>query len=245
MAAVARRAERLRKVAWSLTEQYELPLDRQIEARIDDYARPKRWTFFWWDGPTETQVRRAAAKLDKDALDGVGYQREYSYIAYAVAAIRFLREGDPGEDPFRAGVSVYDARRLLDALKNPGPSDEREHAMAERLVKASERHSSAFGDGDSICREATEKGLSPLLRGEGAPPLSPIEMLTERYASGRASAVWMRRLIPMTALEAFAAVQADAKASPEHVAAALSLLPELHVALDAAAASLQARLDPA
>jgi hypothetical protein len=244
MAAVPRRAERLRKIAWKLTEQYKMPRNWPIEAEVDEYTQPKRWTFIWRDGPTETQVQRAAAKLDKEALDGVGYRREYSDTAYAVAAIRFLREGDPGEDPFHAGVSVYDARRLLDTLKNPGPSGEREHAMAARLVKASERHSSAFGDGDSICREATEKGLSPLLRGEDAPPLSPIEMLTERYARGRASGVWMRRLIPMTALEAFAAVQADEKASPEHVAAALFLLPELHAALDAAAASLQARLGP-
>ncbi|WP_433860201.1 hypothetical protein [Streptomyces kronopolitis] len=244
MAAVPRRAERLRKVAWKLTEQYGLPHNGQIEAELDEYARPKRWTFFWRDGPTETQVRRAAAKLDKEALDEVGYRREYSDTAYAVAAIRFLREGEPGEDAFHAGVSVYDARWLLDTLKNPDPSDDRERAMAARLVKASERHSSAFGDGDSICREATEKGLSPLLRGEDAPPLSPIELLTDRYASGRASALWMRRLIPMTALEAFAAVQADEKASSEHVTAALSLLPELHAALDTAAASLQARLSP-
>lgn len=240
--AVPRRAERLRKVAWQLTEQYGLPRDGQIEAELDEYARPKRWTFFWRDGPTETAVRRAAAKLDKEALDGVGYRREYSDTAYAVAAIRLLRESEPGENAFRADVNVFEARRLLDTLKNPGPRDEQERAMAARLVKASEGRSSAFGDGDSICREATEKGLSPLLRGENAPPLTPIETLTDRYASGRASALWMRRLITMTPLEAFAAVQADEKADPAHIEAALSLLPELHAALDAAAASLQARV---
>ncbi|WP_404949052.1 hypothetical protein HFP70_35305 [Streptomyces sp. ARC14] len=245
MAAVPRRAERLRKVAWQLTEQYGLPRNRPFEAEIDPYARPKRWVLEWRDGPTETAVRRAAAKLDKEALEGVGYRREYSDLAWAVAAIRIVRDGDPGEDVFRADVNVFEARRLLDTLKNPGPSDDRERAMAERLVKASERRSSAFGDGDSICREATEKGLSPLLRGEGAPPLTPIEALTDRYASGRASGQWMRRLITMTPLEAFAAVQADEKAEPAHIAAALSLLPELHAALDAAAASLQARVPPA
>ncbi|MFC8640072.1 hypothetical protein ACFUC2_04850 [[Kitasatospora] papulosa] len=245
MAAVPRRAERLRKVAWQLTEQYGLPNNRQMEAEVDDYARPKQWRFCWRDGPTETQVRRGAAKLDKEALDGVGYRREYSDTAYAVAAIRFLRDGEPGEDEYDAGVSVYDARRLLDATKNPGPSDDRERHMAARLVKASEQRSSAYGDGDAICREATEKGLSPLLRGEEAPPLTPIELLTERYAKGSASALWMYRLTPLTALEAFAAVQADEKASPEHVTAALTLLPELHAALDAAAASLQERLPPA
>lgn len=240
--AVPRRAERLRKVAWKLTEQYDLPRDRQIEAELDEYAHPKRWAFFWRDGPTETAVRRAAAKLDKEALDGVGYRREYSDTAWAVAAIRYVRDGDPGEDAYSAGVSVYDARRLLDTLKNPGPSDDRERAMAERLVKASERQPSCFGDGDAICREVTERGLAPLLRGEGAPPLTPIEALTDRYASGRASALWTRRLVPMTPLEAFAAVQADPKAGPDHIEAALSLLPELHAALDAAATALQARL---
>ncbi|MFV5998632.1 hypothetical protein ACNPQM_41370 [Streptomyces sp. NPDC056231] len=49
----------------------------------------------------------------------------------------------------------------------------------------------------------------------------------------------------MTPLEAFAAVQADEKAPAEHISAALTLLPELHAALDTAAASLQARLDSA
>ncbi|MFD9248293.1 hypothetical protein [Streptomyces bottropensis] len=242
--AVPRRAERLRRVAWKLTEQYGLPHDRQIEAEIDDYARPKRWVFSWRDGPTEAQLRRDAAKLDKEALDGVGFRREYSDTAYAVAAIRCLRDGDPGDDAYHANVSLFEAGRLLDTTKNPGPSDDRERYMATRLVKASERRSSVYGDGDAICREATERGLSPLLRGEDAPPLTSIELLTDRYASGSASALWMYRLIPMTPLEAFAAVQADPKASPEHIAAALTLLPELHAALDAAAASLQERTPP-
>ncbi|MFD7763617.1 hypothetical protein [Streptomyces microflavus] len=244
MAAVPRRAERLRKIAWKLTEQYKLPRGREVEAALDDYSRPKCWVLSWRDGPTETALRRAAAKLDKEALEGVAFRREYSDLAWAVAAIRFVRDGDPGEDAFHAGIDLFDARRLLDTLKDPGPNSDRERVMAEHLVKASERRSSAFGDGDAICREVTERGLVPLLRGDGAPPLTPIEALTDRYASGRASALWTRRLTPMTPLEAFAAVQADEKASPEHVTAALALLPELHAALAAAAAKLQARLAP-
>lgn len=245
MAAVPRRAERLRKLAWKLTEQYAMPRGREVEVAIDDYSRPKVWVVSWRDGPTETQLRRAAAKLDKEVLEGVAFRREYSDTAYAVAAIRFLREEPPSGDAYDARVSHYDARRLLDPTKDPRPRDDRERHMAARLVKASERHSSVYGDGDSICQEATQKGLSPLLRGEGAPPLSPIELLTGRYASSRASVQWTYRLTPLTALEAFAAVQADETASPEHVAAALSLLPELHAALDTAAASLQERLSPA
>ncbi|MEW1677964.1 hypothetical protein AB0O47_32725 [Streptomyces noursei] len=244
MAAVPRRAERLRRIAWKLSEQYGLPRGGELEAEIDDYSRPKKWVLRWRDGPTVTQARRAAGKLDKEALEDVDFRREYSDMAYAVAAIRCLREGDPGQDAFAASVSLYGARRLLDTTKNPGPSDDRERHMAVRLVANSARQSSVYGDGDAICREATQKGLSPLLRGEDAPPLTPIELLTDRYASGRASALWMYRLTPMTALEAFAAVQADDKASSEHVAAALTLLPELHAALDAAAASLQARFPP-
>ncbi|MEW1657913.1 hypothetical protein [Streptomyces sp. NPDC093707] len=239
--AVPRRAERLRRIAWKLSEQYGLPRGGELDAEIDEYTRPKKWVFCWRDGPTETQVRRAAARLDKDALGDVGFRREYSDMAYAVAAIRCLREGDPEKDAF---VSLYGAQQLLDTMKNPGPSDDRERHMAVRLVANSARRSSAYGDGDAICREATEKGLSPLLRGEGAPPLTPIELLTDRYAGGRASALWVYRLTPMTPLEAFAAVQADEKASPDHVAAVLSLLPELHAALDAAAASLQERFPP-
>ncbi|MGW7505907.1 hypothetical protein ACWGIR_30900 [Streptomyces albidoflavus] len=242
MGTVPRRAERLRKVARKLTEQYGLPWERPIEAEIDAYARPKQWVLSWQDGPTEGQVRRAAAKLDKEALAGVGFRREYSDLAYAVAAIRFLQEQEP-ENAFQAHVRVgfYDARRALEAVKSPGPSDARERYMAERLVAAAEGRSTAFGDGDAICHQATEKGLSVLLRGEDGPELSPVEVLTERYAQGRASALWRHRLIPMTALEAFAAAQADTNAAPEHVAAALSLVPSLHVELDAAAEALRER----
>ncbi|MFC8538032.1 hypothetical protein ACFUJY_29530 [Streptomyces sp. NPDC057249] len=245
MAAVPRRAERLRKVAWKLTEQYGLPRGREVTAELDPYSRPKVWVIEWRDGPTEAQLRRAAAKLDKEVLEGVGFRREYSDQAYAAAAIRFLRDGEPIQDEYRPDVNVYQVRRLLDSMKNPGPRDARERFMSAVLVKNAERQSSVFGDGDAICREATQEGLACLLWDKGAySSLSPIEMLTERYATGRASALWRYRLIPMTAPEAFAAVQADYQASPEQIAAALSLLPQLHAALDTAAASLQERLSP-
>ncbi|MFC0842178.1 hypothetical protein ACFH04_00255 [Streptomyces noboritoensis] len=77
-----------------------------------------------------------------------------------------------------------------------------------------------------------------------ATALSPIEQLTDRYATGRARIAW-QQLAPMTALEAFSAVQADPEAGPEAIAAALTLLPELHGALDAAAADRKARADQA
>ncbi|MFJ9378960.1 hypothetical protein [Streptomyces sp. NPDC101455] len=46
----------------------------------------------------------------------------------------------------------------------------------------------------------------------------------------------------MTALEAFSALQADTEAKPEAVEDALTLLPDLHAALDKAVADLEARL---
>ncbi|MFG3371316.1 hypothetical protein ACIPWY_40210 [Streptomyces sp. NPDC090032] len=134
------------------------------------------------------------------------------------------------------------ARDYLDGIKNPAPRDDRERALAARLVKEAESEPSASGAGDAICRLVSNKGLAWLMRGEGAPPLSPLELLTNRYAGSRANLAWMRRLVPMTPLEAFAAVQADEKAKPEYVAAALTLIPALHVALDAAATELTGRL---
>lgn len=62
MAAVPRRAERLRRLARQLSEEFALPPDA-IAARIDDYAVPKVWRLYWCDGPTEPQLQRAAEKL--------------------------------------------------------------------------------------------------------------------------------------------------------------------------------------
>ncbi|WP_331743962.1 hypothetical protein OH809_44205 (plasmid) [Streptomyces sp. NBC_00873] len=73
--------------------------------------------------------------------------------------------------------------------------------------------------------------------------LTPAELLTARYAQGAAQRAWNRRLAPLTPLEAFSAVQADSNAPAEIVAAALTLVPKLHAALDTAAAELRARTD--
>jgi hypothetical protein len=240
--AVPRRAERLRRIAYQLNEQYGLPRDTEVRTEIDEYARPKVWRFLWWDGPTEGQVKRAAAKLDKDALEGVAFRREYTAASYALAAIRLAQAGDPEHDLYGSQATAYDAQKLLGTIKNPEPRDERERSMAARLVVAADGKPSVYGDGDAICNLVRDKGLAWLLRGDGDVTLSPIERLTERYAPSRASLAWSRRLESMTALEAFSAVQADPTAKPDAVVDALTLLPTLHAELDQAAAELRARV---
>jgi hypothetical protein len=97
-------------------------------------------------------------------------------------------------------------------------------------------------DDELICRLVSDKGLAWLLRGDDAPLPSPIEQLTDHYATSHERLAWERRLVPMSALGALGAVQTDMKAPTEMVTAALTLLPTLHAELETAAAALQARV---
>ncbi|MEV8546926.1 hypothetical protein [Streptomyces sp. NPDC051572] len=92
-----------------------------------------------------------------------------------------------------------------------------------------------------ICKLVQEQGLAHFLRHTDV-ELTPIERVTAHYAPPRALLAWSRRLVPMTALEAFSAVEADPTAKPDAVLDALTLLATLHADLDQAAAELQTRV---
>lgn len=238
--AVANRSARLRRLAAKLTEEFGLPWGhRAIEPYYDETRRD--WTFRWQDGPTIEQVRRAARKAQPEAVEGLNYRRRLSAEAHALGALRITLAAEPENDDFQGPyVSPSRIEEHFAQTRNPAPQAGREATMVANLLKASKDHGRNYWDeSERACNYVMEKGLAKALDGVD---LTPLELLTARYAQGAAERAWRRRLVPLTPLEAFSAAQADTKASPEAVAAALALVPELHAAIDTAAAALQARV---
>ncbi|QKV98210.1 hypothetical protein HUT19_41550 (plasmid) [Streptomyces sp. NA02950] len=240
---VANRSSRLRRLAGTLGEKYQLDWSRgeHIEPEYDDARR--EWTYRWTDGPTVEQIRRAARKADREATDGLVYRRELSQQTVALGAIRLAMDPATGVD-FRDRPSITPSAvaELWRTVSKPHPRDARETAMVTAiLAEANGDRGRNWAQDYDICKLVQEQGLATFLRRAGV-ELSPIERLTERYAPPRASLAWSHRLVPMTALEAFSAVQANPTARADAVADALTLLPTLHAELDQAAAELQSRV---
>ncbi|MGW0033007.1 hypothetical protein ACWDXD_24720 [Streptomyces sp. NPDC003314] len=238
------RSDKLRRLAHELSQKYELDYTRreQIEPQYDD--RFRTWTFSWQDGPTVEQVKRAARKAQPEAAKDLYYERRFSSRTIALGALRLLRAGGGEDDGY--GEPYFDLQAVEDALRlvsKPRPSDDRERLVAEAVVAMADGdHGAGWASNSDVVRLIRNRGLAEFLRKSGA-ELTPIEALTDRYASSRASVAWRYRLTPMSALQAFAAVQADPAATPEHVAAALTLVPRLHAELDLAADMLRARAE--
>ncbi|MER0443149.1 hypothetical protein ABR738_00910 [Streptomyces sp. Edi4] len=243
------RSARIRKLATSLSEQFGLDYAKHqwIEAEYDD--RRSEWTLSWVDGPTVTQVSRAARTADKEAIEGVRYERRYSPQAYALGAIGWALAGadlQGGEWWATSRVEEHLAK-----VKNPGrPKPGRESDMVERLLTAADKgRGRTYTDGSEICGLVDKRGLAWLLIPAGKPdeqlPLTPLELLTARYAWGEKQKAWREHLAPLTELEALAAVQADQEASAEAVEAVLTLVPDVHAAIDSAVAELRTRLPAA
>ncbi|MGW3308203.1 hypothetical protein ACWDG9_16635 [Streptomyces sp. NPDC001073] len=237
--AVANRSSRLRSLAHNLTKHFGLPWGYgQIEAEYDETRR--EWTYVWVDGPTVEQVRREARKAQPEAVEDLKYERRLSDTVYALGVLRMTLAAEPVDNDFRGPhflpreIAEYFAK-----AKNPAPKEGREATMVANLLKVSEEHGRNFWDAvDRVSDFVATNGFARALSGV---ELSPLELLTARYAQGPAERAWRRRLIPLTPLEAFSAVHADQEARQDAVDAALTLLPELHAALDAAAADLTAR----
>ncbi|MET8696903.1 hypothetical protein ABZV65_30685 [Streptomyces bauhiniae] len=239
--ALADRSARLRRLAGSLTEQFGLPWGhRQINAEYDE--RRREWTYTWVDGPTVAQVRRAAKKAQPEAVKGLLYQRQFSDEASVMAVVRMALAAEPIDEDFHGRAFRFsELEDFLANIKNPAPKAGREATIVANLLKTSEGHGYNFWDTWNRASDFVAKnGFARTLDGV---ELTPLELLTARYAEGRAERAWRFRLAPLTPLEAFSAVQADKKAKEDALGAALSLLPELHAALDAAAADMTTRLN--
>ncbi|MGW0337070.1 hypothetical protein ACWD0J_35475 [Streptomyces sp. NPDC003011] len=249
MAAPKNRSTRLNRIAGELNERHRLDWSRgeAIEAEYDDGRR--EWTYRWIDGPTVEQVRRAARKADREVTEGLLYRRTLSQQTVTLGAIRMAMDSATTLDfRDRPYITPSAVEELWRTVSKPQPRDDRESALVTAiLTEANGDHGRNWAQDYDLCKLVQERGLAPFLRRAAADAgqpveLSPLERLTERYVSPRASGAWTHRLRTMTPLEAFSAVQADTAATPQAVADALTLLPELHAALDTAAAELQARV---
>ncbi|MER7497050.1 hypothetical protein ABT033_31195 [Streptomyces pharetrae] len=242
--AVADRAKRLRALARALNEHFELAPDTVL-AEFDEYTRPGKWYLRWTDGPTVAQLTKAAKDIDADVLAEATLFRKYSNFVWALATIRLTMSTE--ELPPEQGYypNSWHIREWLQGRKAPRPRNKREQVMAERLGAMYDDDSSAFHSPDTLMADfVRENGVAALLRDKGPREalLSPVEVLTDRYATGEALKAWTRRLVPLNPLEAFLAVFADQDPEPNVAAAALALVPEVHQAVDEAARGLDARV---
>lgn len=224
---------------------------RLLDALTDRFGRVEvtydspagTWTVTWTEGPTVTQMRRVAEEAAPEVSERLECRRVLSEGTIALGAVR-LATG-PTRDRRINPQTVEDFWREVTL---PCPVTDRERALVYAVIyEVHDNHHRNEVDAHEICDLAASE-LARLAR-RAAVPLSPLETLTAHYASGPARRAWNVSLSPMTAENAFLAVHADPDASPEHIAAALTLLPELSelselsVPLDTATAELRARQD--
>ncbi|GAA1110977.1 hypothetical protein [Streptomyces javensis] len=240
---VSNRAKRLHTLARDLTKRFELPPDT-VRAELDEYYRPAKWFLRWTDGPTVAQLTRAATEIDSEVLGEATLFRGYSDFVWALATLRLTmttEELPPGEGYY---PNDWDVRQWLEKRRAPAPRNKREQVLADRLAAICDDSISGRPSQDLIVDFVRENGVAPLLQAEGPgeAPMTPVEILTARYAANEARKTWKRRLAPMEALAAFLAVLADPEPESAVASAALALVPEVHRRIDAAAAGLQARV---
>jgi hypothetical protein len=242
--AVADRAKRLRALARALNEHFELAPDT-VRAEFDEYSRPGKWYLRWTDGPTVAQLTKTAKDTDADVLAEATLFRKYSNFVWALATIRLTMstEALPPEQGYYP--NSWHIREWLEGRRAPRPRNKREQALAERLGTMYDEDSSAFHSPDTLMADyVRENGVATLLRGEGCGEtlLTPVEVLTDRYATGVALQAWKRQLVPLKPLKAFLAVLADPEPESDAAAAALALVAQVHQDVDKAAEGLNARV---
>jgi hypothetical protein len=225
----------LHRLARALTERFGLDERKlgPIEAVYSDSTLP--WTLVWTDGPTVEQLRRA----EPDAAASLRYVRNLTEDSIALGAIR-LAIGNAARLKGRSHISTAAVHDFWSSVPLPVPATDRERRLVYGAIyQVRDNHHANFADHQEICDEVAA-GLAPLAKRTGA-ALNPLEALTAQYAVGRDRAAWHFGLTPMPSADAFQAVCDDPRASPEAIAAALTLQPDLPATTTAAAARLQAR----
>lgn len=220
------RATRLHRLARVLTVRFGLDHDwqRAVDAAWSRSARA--WTFAWTDGPTVAQVRAACRESEPEASDGLRYVRTLSEDAVALGVVRLTVAPAEGTGR-RSPVGPADVAALWEGEPFPAPRTERERALVYAVVyEAHDAHHRNRAGAEEICALVNQYGLAVFLRRCGA-ALSPVEILTARYAATHAHPAWRHRLAPMEADVLVRAVLADPRASAELLSAALTLLPGL------------------
>lgn len=238
------RATRLRRLAHTLTERFGQGLHRHGVVVAEWSGSARAWTFAWTDGPTIAQVRAACREAEPETSEGLRYARTLSEDAVALGAIRLTVSATTGTGR-RPRVRPADVEALLRNEPFPMPRTDRERALVYAVVyEIHDAHHRNWAHADEICGLINQYGLAMFLRRCGA-ELSPVEILTAHYAATHAHPTWRCQLAPMEADVLLRAVQEDARASAELIAAALALLPGLPAEFAAAEDELRARLERA
>lgn len=230
------RGKQARATARALAEHFGL---RAVEARYDDYGDGPAWYLNWSNGPTYTTMQAALDDLAPQLAPDVGRWRLSRVVqddALAVQAVRLALAGQlhPGGSP---NGQIETACHTTDDPDRP--VDEREAAMARRLLEAT--------GGSRMGELLQERGLAWLLpRQDTRPredadarvdePQTALEVLTARYAVGEARRRWERQTITLPVQDAVEAALADPDTPGTCINAALTLLPVLR-------AGIEARLD--
>ncbi|MFD4397279.1 hypothetical protein [Kitasatospora sp. NPDC058478] len=233
----------------------------QADVDADYYDHKRRWEIRWHDGPTEATVRAAVERQIPEHQEIIYTSRDFSDEVLVLAALRLF----VADEAHHWGDLRYAAQRSLEDVAHPmRTATARESAMVERVLEesAQETRWGRSRDADyALALLKERRGIGWLLtppapaqdsrQPEADAPvpavleLSPVELLTARYALGEQGAAWRERAAAMPAGAAFDAALADEEIDKETALAALRLVAERQAALDAATALLidRARAD--
>jgi len=233
----------LRNHVWGLAKVYNCQsMDVRSEGR-------GKWRISWTDGPSVTRVSRSIAR-DLPDITGIRFDRDYERHTAVLGALRVVAAATEDRmerltDPLWGGLESA-AREHLDDVADPWEgATARERAMVERLLARTARRDAwgdiAFEDEDAALAELVHRrGVTWLLEpapattpepGRQAEPdaiadaleLTPLELLTARYADGTDRQAWDQAAQPMPAGRLFAQAADDAGIGRSEALAALAL----------------------
>ncbi|WP_405858177.1 hypothetical protein OG361_29160 [Streptomyces sp. NBC_00090] len=235
------RGDRPGELARAITERFGLDADgyRHGPCRAEREADGGAWTLVWTDGPTVGQVLREVGPGAGPEAAEPRCRRVLSEETVALGAVR-LATGDGAEgDGVRPAITPEAVERLWFDVPFPRPATDRERALVYAVVYEAHDNErrNRVADG-RICDLVATAGLARFLERMRL-PLTPAELLTARYAAAHGHPAWRYRLIPMAVPALLRAVLADRAASPELLAAALTLVPEWEGEREGAAPELR------
>jgi hypothetical protein len=221
------RPRRVRGLAQTLSTRTQT----DVRATYDNGAR---WYLEWTDGPTVAEVRAAVVATDLAGAEIRTY-RTVSARAVATGAIRLAAAGELTIGR-RWSQPLDQVRDALDDVAHPDrPRDQREDRMAARLLDAATPTDQQWPAPNEyrIADLVAERGLAWLLPDGAAAPadqqpgLTPIEVLTARYAAGPAARAWREQAQTMPLRAAVEAALADPVLDADAAVAMVALLPQL------------------
>ncbi|MFF2080574.1 hypothetical protein ACFVXG_38150 [Kitasatospora sp. NPDC058162] len=223
-----------------------------------------KWRVYWTDGPSVTRVSRSIAR-DLPDLTGIRFDRDHERRPMLLGALRVVATATE-ERMERLTDRVWGdlesaAREHLDDVTDPWESaTARERAMVERLLAHTARRDpwgDTFEDEDAALAELLRRrGVTWLLEPAAdttvpgpvrqaepdatadALALTPLELLTARYAAGGDRRAWDQGAQPTPAGHLFAQAVGDAGIGKAEALAALSLAAGVRAEADAGEARL-------